>query len=70
MSKSWMVSINVCLHSNVKGWKRSGGQLPPDLENNDLKQFLAPNSSASERFSLLGHDLQGQIRGQMTGNAL
>ena len=35
-----------------------------------LKQFLAPNSSVTERFSLLGHELEGQIHGQMTGKAL
>ena len=31
-------------------------------------RFLGPNSSVSEPTTIVGHDLQGQIRGQMTGS--
>ena len=30
-------------------------------------RFLGSNSSVSEPTTIVGHDLQGQIRGQMTG---
>ena len=33
-------------------------------------RFLGSNSSLSEPTTIVGHDLQGQIRGQMTGITL
>ena len=33
-------------------------------------RFLGPNSSVSEPTTVVGHDLQGQIRGQRTGITL
>ena len=45
-------------------------KLTSDSKNNGLMRFLGPNSSVSEPTTVVGHDLQGQIRGQMTGIAL
>ena len=40
------------------------------FENNGLMRFLGSNSSVSEPTTIVGHNLQGQIGGQMTGNSL
>ena len=41
-----------------------------DSKKNGLMRFLGSNSSVSELTTIVGHDLQGQIRGQMTEIAL
>ena len=41
-------------------------KLPSDSKNNGLMRFRGSNSSVSEPTTIVGHDLQGQIRGQMT----
>ena len=50
--------------------KRQGSlwslKLPSDSKNNGLMRFIGSNSSVSEPTTIVGHDLQGQIRGQTT----
>ena len=45
-------------------------KLPSDSKNNGFMRFLGSNCSVSEPTTIVGHDLQGQIRGQMTGITL
>ena len=45
-------------------------KLPSNSKNNGLMRFLGSNSSVSKPTAIVGHDLQGQIRGQMAGITL
>ena len=65
----WVMTFKVKFEVKGRGslWSL---KLPSDSKNNGLMRFLGSNSSVSEPMTIVGHDLQGQIRGQMTGVTL
>ena len=65
----WVMTFKVTFEVKRRGslWSL---KLPSDSKNNGLMRFLGSNSSVSKPTAIVGHDLQGQIRGQMAGITL